>query len=141
MFELEPGPLEYADPDGMRRLAPRPSFTGIVADGLSDTAGLRGALDGAAVGVTDNPSEDLDGTYATTIGIASDVVGNEITTAPPSPVPTLLENGASADTIRESVKQYLPTPDVPISASFTDPPAAPGQVSDPTPHDDDGGRV
>jgi hypothetical protein len=140
MFELEPGPFALLDPDSLRRLAPRPSFTGIVADALGDSAGIRGALDGAARDATDNPPEDLDGTYASTIGVAGDVVGNQIATAPASPVPSLLEQGQNADTIREGVRQYLPTPDVPITATFTDPPATQGMGAEPSPHEGpDGG--
>lgn len=125
MFERETGPLELADPDAMRRLAPRPSFTGIVADGLSDTPGIRAALDGSSAGVIDNPSTDLDGTYAGTMGVAQEIVANDITTAPPSPVPALLTTGDGADQIRTSVKQYLPPPETPVAATFVEPPTPP----------------
>lgn len=125
MFALEPGPLVPFDPDAMRRLTPRPAFPSIVADALENMPGLRAALDGSALGVTDNPPDDLDGTYTTTIGSATTIVAEEIQPAPPSPIPSLVANGDGADAIRQSVVQYLPQPSAPISASFVDPPPVP----------------
>lgn len=125
MFPPDPGALDLIDPTTIRRLAPRPSLVGIVADALGQSGELDGLLARRALDVVDNPPEDLDATYAATVGTAAESVAQDVQTMPGSQVPASVNAGDNADQLRQGVLAYLPQPDAPITARFEEPPPVP----------------
>lgn len=131
MLELEPGPIGPLTSDALAPFPRRPSFETLVVDALGAFWNVDNALALAALHTAASPPDDLEALYAATVGAAEADVNHQLAQAPGSPAPTLVGQGDSTDRIRQSVLQYLPQPDAPITATFDEPPRPPTEAGPP----------
>jgi hypothetical protein len=121
---LDLQPIALLDATSLAPLPVRPSFSGIVADGLSNAAGLDAALASASTDLANAGSDPSDGFDAAVADATSD--GLE---APGADVAgtsaALLDHGDSLDQVRQSVSDGLPPPETPVSIDNVDPPPKP----------------
>jgi len=117
-------PLDLLDPASLAPMPARPSFSGIVAGGLSDAAGLDAAAATAHTDLASAGSDPTDGFDATVADATSD--GLEAPGADAAgTAAALLDSGDNLDQVRQSVSDGLPPPDTPVTIDNVDPPPKP----------------
>lgn len=119
VFALEDG-LELPPPPEA------PSFSGIVADGLSPVAGLQATADGSAAELSTTDTNRATDAFDGTVGPATDTLGVELGTPPDTQAGRLVDNGGIVTARAAEVAPYLPGPDVGVKVGLIDPPHAPG---------------
>jgi hypothetical protein len=127
--ELVAGPLEALDEAALAPFPFRPSFEGLVAERLDTVSNAHVRLTTALNQAASDPFDGIDAAYQTTIVPAAEATDTELATWPSSPAADLVDAGASADTIRVTVAQYLPGAEAPIDTAFVEPPAPPVVVT------------
>lgn len=133
MLALDPGPFVAIDRLGVTPAPDRPSFGGIVADGLADAAALRDSLAGSASTIDDPTGAHVDGVYSNTIGGAADVAADEANAVSSSPAGALTDAGQVVPARGGQVGKYLPDAESDVKVNLIDPPRAPrpGEPSGP----------
>lgn len=126
--DRDAGPFDALPPLRLRPLPARPSFESVVADGLSNTAGLDAQFvtaRGDLATVAGNVNDGFEGELAEAIGDGVNPPGDGIALD----VATTIEGGDNLDGIRQSVADILPPPDTPIDLGFDAPPAPPANYA------------
>lgn len=120
----------------------RPSFGGIVAEGLDTTPGLTAVADTSIGELGGVDGGHVDGVYADVLGGAADSAQSEADETSSSPAGTLADSGGRVDARAAQVHPYLPGPDTGVQMNLIDPPQAPnlsGGGGGPAPGGDQGG--
>lgn len=128
MDDRDAGPFDALPPLTLRPLPARPSFEGIVADGLGSRAGLDARLvtaGGDLATAAGNTNDGFEGELAEAIGDGLNPPGDGVALD----VATSIEGGDNLDGIRQSVADTLPPSDTPIDLGFDAPPAPPGSYT------------
>lgn len=125
-MELEPGPFAVRDamPFGPR-VSREGLFTGLLDELAATLQGSDPQLELARQRVGDDLPQDLEATYASTVGDAADRTAAEQDGQDRSTAPALSEHGDQVERLRGSVLRFLPPPDVSLDTSFVDPPPVP----------------
>lgn len=122
--DLAAGPLELADVRAIRPMPERPSFTFLVAEGLSNAPGLddyaQSSRTDFASGATD-PTDGFDGAISDALGDALAAPG----VAVPETISAALTAGANVDTLHASIADSLPPVDTPLQMDFEGLPPVP----------------
>jgi hypothetical protein len=136
-MELAPGPIDRLEATALRPFPIAPSFEGLVASAREGVAGVDAALGRAKLDAAGDGVPDLDAAFASTVGVATDVVGGTAGVEDDQVAGLLVDRTAGPEAYRQEVLPVVPQPDVPIEGGFIDPPPPPSTDPEhPHPPDD-----
>ncbi len=119
----------------------RPSFSGIVANGLESTQGLADGVTASASDIGGATGAGFENAHAYYLGDTADGLQSESESLASSPTAgDLLDPGRRVDMRAEQVAPYLPDPEAGVQVNLIDPPTPPdpnsynGYSPDVSPH-------
>ena len=132
-MELSPGFVTHEPMPFGPRISHAGLLEGLVEPLVNALGGGDAVLGAHQAAIANNTADGLEGTFASTVGVAADLAVNQQPFAHDQTANALVDAGAGTEAYRQSVLRYLPQPDAPIESDFRELPTPPaGPPPDPT---------